>query len=247
MSPAPARNGPRVFRVALVPGVNPDRWLRVWAERLRTVPVELMHTEPADAADLLRSGDADVALLRLPTTGDDLSVITLYTEATVVVVPKDHVVTVVDEIDAADLADETLVVPLDDTLRWTDPPGTPFAGGDVLTTPDAVDLVAAGVGVLVLPQSLGRLHQRRGLTARVVRDAPGSAVGLAWVTDRYDEFTEEFIGIVRGRTATSSRGIGAPAPAPAPQSKPRASTPAKSSSARSKGKPKPNPRKPRPR
>lgn len=243
----PTRLGPRVFRVALVPGVNPDRWLRVWAERLRTVPVELVHTEPADAADLLRSGAADVALLRLPATGDDLSVITLYTEATVVVVPKDHVVTVVDEIDAADLADETLVVPLDDTLRWTDPPGTPFAGDPVPTTPDAIELVAAGVGVIVLPQSLGRLHQRRGLTARVVRDAPGSAVGLAWVTDRYDEFTEEFIGIVRGRTATSSRGIGAPVPAPAPPSKPRAATPAKGSSGRTKGKPKPNPRKPRPR
>ena len=81
-------------------------------------------------------------------------------------------------------------------------PARPFAGDPVPTTPDAIDLVAAGVGVLVLPQSLGRLHQRRGLTARVVRDAPGSAVGLAWVTDRYDEFTEEFIGIVRGRTAT---------------------------------------------
>lgn len=262
---APRRTGPRVFRVALVPGVNPDRWLRVWAERLRTVPVELVHTEPADAPGLLRSGEADVALLRLPAAGDDLSVLTLYTEATVVVVPKDHVVTVVDEIEAADLEDETLVVPLDDTLRWTDPPGTPFAGGDVLTTPDAVDLVAAGVGVLVLPQSLGRLHQRRGLTARTVRDAPGSAVGLAWLTDRYDDFTEEFIGIVRGRTATSSRGIGAPATEPAPtrtrsagaSSSARGSS-AKGSSGRSasgktssgrassgKGKPKPNPRKPR--
>ena len=127
-----------------------------------------------------------------------------------VVVPKDHVFSVVEEIDAADLDDELLVVPLDDQLHWADPPGTPFAGDPVPTTADAIELVAAGVGVLVLPQSLGRLHQRRGLVARIVRDAPGSAVGLAWVTDRYDDLTEEFIGIVRGRTATSSRGRGAP-------------------------------------
>lgn len=161
------------FRILLVPGVNPDRWLRVWQERLRDVPVELVHATPTDAVDVLRSGGADVALVRLPVAGDDLSTIPLYTEATVVVVPKDHVVTVVDQVDAADLEDETLVVPLDDQLHWTDPPGTPFAGGEVATTADAIDLVAAGVGVLVLPQSLGRLHQRRGLTARVVRDAPG--------------------------------------------------------------------------
>ena len=174
---------------------------------------ELVHTEPADAADLLRSGVADVALRPAARRGDDLSVIPLYTEATVVVVPKDHVVTVADdEIDAADLADETLIVPLDDTLPGPTPPAPRSRAAPCQTTSDAVDLVAAGVGVLVLPQSLGRLHQRRGLTVRMVRDAPGSAVGLAWVTDRYDEFTEEFIGIVRGRTATSSRGIGAPPP-----------------------------------
>ncbi|MEZ0446618.1 LysR family transcriptional regulator substrate-binding protein [Cellulomonas sp. ICMP 17802] len=257
---------PRTFRVALSPGVNPDRWLRVWQERLRDVPVELVHTEPAHAPDLLRSGAADVALLRLPAAGDDLSVIPLYTEATVVVVPKDHLVTVVEELDAADLVDETVVVPLDDTLHWAEPPGTPFAGDPVPTTADAVDLVAAGVAVLVLPQSLGRLHQRRGLTARVVRDAPGSAVGLAWVTDRYDDLTEEFIGIVRGRTATSSRGVGAPAPAPElPAKKPTgraggpsssgkggasssgkggASSSGKGRASSAKGKPKP--RKPRP-
>ena len=115
----------------------------------------------------------------------------------------------------------------------------------VETTSDAVDLVAAGVGVLVLPQSLGRLHQRRGLTARTVRDAPGSAIGLAWVTDRYDDLTEEFIGIVRGRTASSSRGRGAP-PAPEPAAKKKPHPPRTASSkSRPKAKPKPRPRRPR--
>lgn len=213
------------FRILLVPGVNPDRWLRVWQERLRDVPVELVHASPDQAVPVLRSGGAEVALVRLPAAGDDVSTIPLYTEATVVVVPKDHVFSVVEEVDAADLEDELLVVPLDDQLHWADAPGTRFAGDPVPTTADAVELVAAGVGVLVLPQSLGRLHQRRGLVARTVRDAPGSAIGLAWVTDRYDDLTEEFIGIVRGRKATSSRGRGAPAAeTPAPKTRGRGAT-----------------------
>ncbi|MBO3085149.1 LysR family transcriptional regulator substrate-binding protein [Cellulomonas fengjieae] len=264
MSTAPDRPAP-AFRIALVPGVNPDRWLRVWQERLPDVPIELVHTSPDQAVPLLRAGAADAALVRLPADGDDLSTIPLYTEATVVMVTKDHVISVVDEVDAADLEDETLVVPLDDQLRWTDPPGTRFAGGAVDTTADAVDLVAAGVGVLVLPQSLGRLHQRRGLVARPVRDAPGSAIGLAWVTDRYDDLTEEFIGIVRGRTATSSRGRGAPPPPEPPKQRgasgARASGKGASGSSSSKGtsapssskssskgtsSKKPNPRRPRP-
>ncbi|KRD43304.1 LysR family transcriptional regulator [Cellulomonas sp. Root930] len=220
------------FRILLVPGVNPDRWLRVWQQRLTDVPVELVHAQPDEAVTVLRSGGADVALVRLPAVGDDLSTIPLYTESTVVVVPKDHVFSVVEEIDAADLDDELLVVPLDDQLRWADHPGTAFAGDPVPTTADAVELVAAGVGVLVLPQSLGRLHQRRGLVVRTVRDAPGSAVGLAWVTDRYDDLTEEFIGIVRGRTATSSRGRGAPTPEAAPP-KPRGGASGKGGSGKS--------------
>lgn len=207
--PAP---GGRVFRVLLVPGVNPDRWLRVWRERLPDVPLELVQTTPAAAAEQLRAGDADVALLRTPADRTGLDVIPLYEEVSVVVVPRDHVLTVVDEAAPADLADETLVVPDDDLLRWSDAPGSPFAGGAVATTADAFDLVAAGVGVVVLPMSVARLHHRRGLASRPVPEAPRSGVGLAWA--EHDELVEEFIGIVRGRTAGSSRGRGAQAAAP---------------------------------
>lgn len=200
----------RTFRLGMVPGVNPSRWVRVWEERLRDTPLTLVPVAAADAVAALHAGTIDASLLRLPVDRDGLDVIPLYTEATVVVVPKDHLFTAADEITAADLADETLVVPADDVLGWADAPGERFAG-DVATTGDAVDLVAAGHAVLVVPHSVGRLHQRRRLVTRPVTDAPGSQVGLAWVTDRYDDLTEELIGIVRGRTAASSRGRGAPA------------------------------------
>jgi len=209
----------REFRVLIVPGVNPDRWLRVWQERLPDVPVRLLHADPPDAVAALRTGGTDLALVRLPVDRDGLHVIPLYTEATVVMVPKDHVFSVAEEVTPDDLADETVIRPDDDLVGWSDVPGTPFAGGEVPTTPDAVDLVAAGVGVLLLPQSVARLHQRRGLTARPVVDSPGSQIGVAWLVESEDDLTQEFIGIVRGRTAGSSRGRGAP---PAEPVKPRA-------------------------
>ncbi|GIG23282.1 LysR family transcriptional regulator [Cellulomonas chitinilytica] len=224
-----AERGGREFRVLIVPGVNPDRWLRVWQERLADVPVRLLHADPADAVTTLRDGGTDVALVRLPVDRDGLHVIPLYTEATVVMVPKDHVFSVAEEVTPEDLADETVIRPDDDLVGWSDAPGTPFTGGAVPTTADAVDLVAAGVGVLLLPQSVARLHQRRGLTARPVVDSPGSAIGLAWLVDADDELTEEFIGIVRGRTAGSSRGRGAP---PASPKKPTADAKKSASSQR---------------
>ena len=206
----------RTFRLGIVPGVNPDRWTRVWAQRIGDVPLVVVPVPAGRAEAELRAGALDAALVRLPVDRTDLSAIPLYTEATSVVVPKDHFLTAGDEVAAADLADETFVVPADDVLGWADAPGEPFAG-EAATTDDAVDLVAAGHAVLVLPHSLARLHLRKGLTTRPVTDAPGSAVALAWLTDAYDELTEELIGIVRGRTANSSRGSRAPQAAPAPQ------------------------------
>ena len=84
-------------------------------------------------------------------------------------------------------------------------PGVPAAERPA-TTADAVVLVAAGVGVLVVPQSLARLHHRKDVVYRRLDGAPLAPVALAWVADRGDDLVEEMIGIVRGRTVNSSRG-----------------------------------------
>ncbi|GEA87703.1 LysR family transcriptional regulator [Cellulomonas cellasea DSM 20118] len=203
---APTPDGVSPFRLLVVPGVNPAKWLRVWSERLPDVPLTLVQSTPGDQGSALAGPDVDAGLVRLPVDRDALSAIPLYTETSVVVVPKDHVVTAADEVTAADLVDETLLVPADDVLAWAEPPGTAPLVDPPATTADAVELVAAGVGVLVVPQSLARLHHRRDVTYRPVTDAPTSTVALAWVTDRHDDRVEEMIGIVRGRTANSSRG-----------------------------------------
>jgi DNA-binding transcriptional LysR family regulator len=193
------------FRLAYVPGVTPTKWVRIWNERLPDVPLTLITVSAAEASDILRGDGADAGFVRLPIDRTDLSAIPLYTEATVVVVPKDHVVAAVDEVSAEDLADDIVLHPLDDTLDWERRPGRP-ANERPATTADAVELVAAGVGLLVVPQSLARLHHRKDLTYRPVSDAPQSRIALSWPQDETTELVEEFIGIVRGRTVNSSRG-----------------------------------------
>lgn len=66
--------------------------------------------------------------------------------------------------------------------------------------------MAAGVGLLVVPQSLARLHHRRDLTYRPVVDAPQSSVALAWPQEATTDLVDDFIGVVRGRTVNSTRG-----------------------------------------
>ncbi|MET9514788.1 LysR substrate-binding domain-containing protein [Streptomyces sp. NPDC002994] len=194
-----------LFRLAYVPGVMPTKWVRIWNERLPEVPLTLLGVPAAEAFDVLRGGGADAGFVRLPVDRTDLSAIPLYTETTVVVIPKDHHVAALDEVSTEDLADELVLDPLDDTLVWERRPGLP-ANERPATTADAVELVAAGVGVLVVPQSLARLHHRKDLTFRPVPDAPQSRVALSWPEDATTDLVEQFIGIVRGRTVNSTRG-----------------------------------------
>ncbi|MEU2386649.1 LysR family substrate-binding domain-containing protein [Streptomyces sp. NPDC012461] len=196
---------PSSFRLVYAPGVMPGKWVRIWNERLPGVPLTLTQVPASRAPELLVSRDADAGLVRLPVDRTVLSAIPLYTEQTVVVVPKDHLVTAVDEVSPDDLADDIVLHPLDDVLDWDRLPGRPALERPA-TTADAVELVAAGIGVLVVPLSLARLHHRRDLTHRPLTGAPESRVALAWPEDATTDLVDDFIGIVRGRTANSTRG-----------------------------------------
>ena len=180
------------FRVGYVPGVMPGKWERIWHERMRR-RLELVAVEVADQEDALRDGRVDMCLVRGEVDRDQFHLIPLYREVPVVVVPSDHPVAAYDEIDVADLADEY------DVLR--EHPG--------LSVKQAVETVAAGTGIVVVPMSLARLHQRKDVEVRPVTGVEESPVGLAWLRpapdDPDDPDTQAFIGIVRGRSPRSSR------------------------------------------
>ncbi|GAA1406655.1 LysR family substrate-binding domain-containing protein [Oerskovia paurometabola] len=220
------------FRLAYVPGVTPSKWVRTWIDRVPDVRLEALAVPASQVEALLHDGGADVAILRRPVRSEGLSHIAMYTEVPVVVVPRDHVFAALESDEAltvADLADEVVLHPLDDVLGWADPaagsaaddeaapvlPGKPALERPA-TTADAIELVAAGIGLLVVPQSLARLHHRKDLTYRTLDGGPEAPVALGWVTEEKSDLVEEFIGIVRGRTANSSRGVAGPTP-PAPE------------------------------
>lgn len=207
MAPSP----PPSLTLGYVPGATPAKWARVWADRHPGIPLTLRPVTAAGAADEVRAGTVDVALLRLPADTCGLAVIPLYDETTVAVVPTDHHLAAADEISSADLVGEPILLPLDDVVGWSQAPGEPIDHRPE-TTGDAIELVAAGLGALIVPQSLARLHHRKDLTYRPVADAPTCPVALGFPDGAPSELVEEFIGIVRGRKPGSSRGQVQPAP-----------------------------------
>ncbi|MGO4443095.1 LysR family transcriptional regulator substrate-binding protein [Mycobacterium sp. 2YAF39] len=194
-----------------VPGGTPAKWVRIWAERHPDVPLRLRTFAAADAADEVRAGIVDVAVLRLPADTSGLAVIPLYEETTVAVVPTGHILSAADELTAADFEGEPTLLPLDDVVDWADAPGSPVDHRPE-TTESAIELVAAGIGVVIVPQSLARLYHRKDLTYRPIADAPACPVALAVPEGPQSALIEDFIGIVRGRKPGSSRAQAEQAP-----------------------------------
>jgi DNA-binding transcriptional LysR family regulator len=207
------------LRVSFVPGVTPDKWARIWAERMPRVRLELAPVEEEDQTAVLFDGRADMCFVRLPVDQDGLHVIPLYREVPVVVAPKEHFVEAADEVVVADLADEHLLQDPDLVPEWRDI-ATEIRQGTrpevpPITTRQAIETVAAGVGIVIVPMSVARLHHRRDVVHRPVVDVAETQIGLAWRREQDNERVQTFIGVVRGRSANSSRGTTTP---PAPKS-----------------------------
>lgn len=206
-APAPVAEEPRVFRLGVVPGATPGKWIDVWKQRMPHVPLELVAVTAADARRALVADEADAMILRDPVDRTDLHVIGLYDEVPVVIVSRDSALTAGDELTVDDLAGEVVIVPRDDVLGIGEIAGTVMPRFDApATTEEAIATVAAGVGVVIVPMSLARLHHRKDVEYRPFVDGPVSPVALAWHADRQTPDVETFIGVVRGRTANSSRG-----------------------------------------
>ncbi len=204
-SATPVLVGP--LRLGVFPGASPGVWADRWRDRLSDVRLELIPTEAVDQERALRAGEVDAALVRLPVDRDGLHVIPLYEETTVVAFGSDSSLAAAEELTFDDLAGETLFVPTDDVLGPLDVPGVVAARGKrPQTTAEALETVAAGVGIVILPLSLVRMHRRRDVAHRPLVGAPTSAVALAWLAESTSPEIEALVGIVRGRTVRSSRG-----------------------------------------
>ncbi len=188
------------FVVAAVAGVTLTRWTRAWDERRRDRALQVDRVDESQQTAVVLDGAADVVFARRPFDEEGLSAIPLYEELQVVVAAVGHVFEAVAEIAASDLAGEN---DLEHTLRTAGPEA-------------AIELVATGIGVVVVPHSIARLFARKDVISRPIVDAAPTRISLVWVTAAMSDDIEEFIGIVRGRTAHSSRSVAtAPAAKPA--------------------------------
>lgn len=188
------------MRLGYVTGATPDKWARAWRDR-RTEVLELVPMTEADQERAIREGEVDMGLVRLPVDRDGLHLVTLYDELPVVVAHRDHFIAAADEITTADLGDEQLVRP--HASGWR--PGAEQLAWPPMSEEEAIETVAAGTGVVIVPASVARLFRRKDVVTRPVTDLDPTQVGLAWLVARDGEDVQAFVGIVKGRTVRSTR------------------------------------------
>ncbi|WP_067543763.1 LysR family transcriptional regulator [Nocardia crassostreae] len=186
--PAVEPEGTQRLRVGFVPGVTVTKWERIWADRFPDIALELIPVPMKEQEPALREHRVDMCFVRLPIDREGMSAIPLYRETPVVVVPKDHPISLFDQVSTADLADE----------RVQD-------AADLDEAAMTMELVAAVSGAAVVPHSIARLHHRNDLVYRTMTDVPETEIALAWPIARTTDLVEEFVGVVRGRSERSSR------------------------------------------
>jgi DNA-binding transcriptional LysR family regulator len=182
----------------------PDKWISRWRERERRSIVVHPVTE-SEQLTVVLTGTVDVCFVRSQSRTEECHVIPLYVEQQVVVVPLDHVVTAFDTVDLADLDDEQLLQAPARIPGWAEVTTANRLDWPTMTDAEAIELAATGAGIVIVPQSVARLHHRKDVTFRPVADLTPTPIGLAWLKLANDPGIDTFIGIVRGRTERSSR------------------------------------------
>ena len=188
------------------------------------VSAEATEHAPIERKDVPENPFAHMSIVRpdrepASTDSEKYHSIRLYEELPVVILPVDHVLTVLDEVPVEELAEEFLLQPASDipayeevSRAWRESAGRILPEG--LTDKENIELVAAGVGLYILPMSIARFYHRKDLTYRPVAGLDLYPVYLVWPrapkgeprSEELEALLQDFIGIVRGRTATSERG-----------------------------------------
>ncbi len=187
-----------------------------WRERYPDFALSVDLFDEAGQLERLRAGTIDVGYIRFPaeaevTTGDDLHRVWLYREDPVVCAARDHWVAAAEEsVSWQEIAAEPFFEPaamlVGDDRVVAESVHTPKLGADLAAGERmALEVVASGAGLLILPHSVARMLSRRDVVIRQVEDLPGHDVGLAWLREADSPVIQEFIGVARGRKAGSGR------------------------------------------
>lgn len=178
--------------IAFIKGTAPSKWFDRFNER--TDYPNLVTMESDDAFGALLDGRATAALIRLPEArlSADFHKVDLYEEQPGIAVPKDNELTLLEKISRKDIEGEIVNYESGNTV-------------DIQAVRDAIQVVAANVGVVIAPRPLLRSINSKKTEHREFTDGTPTHIALVWHKDNDGDMIQDFVGITKGRTANTSR------------------------------------------
>jgi DNA-binding transcriptional LysR family regulator len=168
------------------------------------VTLDLINLRTVSQVKKLLGKTLDAGFLRLPLSNDQLNIQVIHREEFVVILPKGHRLAKEKRIRIAQLQDEPFVVY---GRRWA--PGffdsimqmcarEDFSPNIVQETGEmytAIALVAAGVGIGILPQSVVRAQPRNVVMKQLPKSTGSSAIALATRTSENSPVVHSFVSV----------------------------------------------------
>ncbi|WP_067505588.1 LysR family transcriptional regulator [Actinoplanes sp. TFC3] len=188
----------RSITIGFMPGLIMTPVVRHLEERFPGLQVNVARTSWADQITALRDGRFDASCAYRPFDDTGLTVVDLYCELRVVALPTDHRHAGRSELTLADLDGDVLLQPLETVPEWPGavafgPPTGFVSPATEPTVEEKFERVAAGRGVIVIPESAARYYHRPDLVFAVVTDLPDTQVCLAIETRRRSPILRELM------------------------------------------------------
>jgi DNA-binding transcriptional LysR family regulator len=180
--------------------------LQAFGERYGGVALRLRELGTTEQLRQLESGRLDIGFVRPRQSRPGLTIEPVFAEQIMLALPDRHRLAAQQRIHIGDLAGEGLVLLTragSPGLRKTLEPITDQLGGEeaivqeVAEMQTVIGLVAAGVGVSLVPESV-RALQRRGVTYRpLAEDVPTVELAAAWRTGDDSPVLAAFLALIR--------------------------------------------------
>ena len=206
-----------LLSIGFVPTADLDllpRVLRAWRARCPDVEVELSALSPAQQVEALREGRIQVGILRPPVDDAGLVVESIRSESLVVAMPERHPLARRARVRLADLhGDAMILFPRDsspsrydmlvDVCRYAG--FAPRTLHGEYAVPTNLGLIAAGLGVTLLPASIRNL-QRAGVVYRALMPpVPQLEMAVAYGRDERSPVLPTFLSVLRQVTVRTRR------------------------------------------
>jgi DNA-binding transcriptional LysR family regulator len=194
------------FTIAFMPGIIVTPLSRQLQQRFPGLTVDVIRTEWDTQAEVVHDGRADVSILRSPVDTRGLSVLPLFTEPRLVVMPAGHPLADRASVTVEELAHFDLLQDPDAVPEWRDAvrrvrPRALGRDRERLPVVHAVESklehVASGRGLVVLPASTARYYTRGDIVARPVTGLPPGDVLIGYSAGRTSPYVEAAVRLAR--------------------------------------------------